>query len=96
MKAIVLAAGYATRLYPLTKNQPQPLLEVVGKTIFNHIVSKMDDVEELDEFFIVTNNKFTKHFESWKEQAEYKVKLSVINDGTLSNETRLGVLGDIQ
>lgn len=96
MKAIVLAAGYATRLYPVTKNQPKPLLKVGNKSILDHIVEKMDQVPELDEVFIVTNDKFSTHFEEWKQATDYRVKLTVINDGTLSNETRLGALGDIQ
>lgn len=96
MKAIVLAAGYATRLYPLTENQPKPLLEVGGKSIIDHIIEKMDKVHDLDEVFIVTNNKFHRHFEDWKEAPNYRVKLTIVNDGTLSNETRLGAIGDIQ
>lgn len=96
MKAIILAAGYATRLYPLTKNQPKPLLEVGGKSILDHIIEKMDQVEALDEVFIVTNEKFSAHFTDWSKQANYRVKLTVVNDGTLSNETRLGAIGDIQ
>lgn len=96
MKAIILAAGYATRLYPLTENQPKPLLKVGGKSILDHIVEKMDKVEELDEVFIVTNNKFATHFEEWKAESNYQLKLTIVNDGTLSNESRLGALGDIQ
>lgn len=96
MKAIVLAAGYVTRLYPLTKNQTKPLLKVGNKTILDHIVEKMNHVHVLDEVFILTNDKFTTHFEEWKQDADYQVQLTVINDGTLSNETRLGALGVIQ
>jgi len=100
MKAIVLAAGYATRLYPLTKNQPKPLLEVSGKAILDHIVEKMERVDVIDEIVIVTNDKFTMHFEEWKRSVEleekYRKKLTVVNDGTLTNDTRLGAIGDIQ
>lgn len=95
MKAIILAAGYATSLYPLTKNQPKPLLKVGNQTILDAIVEKMVAVEELDEIFIVTNDKFHTHFEVWSKDATYDIKLTVINDGTLSNEDRLGALGDI-
>ncbi|OYQ65186.1 nucleotidyltransferase family protein [Aerococcus sp. 1KP-2016] len=95
MKAIILAAGYATRLYPLTKNQPKPLLKVGNQTILDSIVEKMVAVEELDEIFIVTNDKFHTHFETWAKDSTYDIKLTVINDGTLSNEDRLGALGDI-
>lgn len=96
MKAIVLAAGYATRLYPLTKDRPKPLLEVTGKTILDHILEKMDKVAQIDEVIIVTNDKFTTHFEEWAKLASYSKTLTVVNDGTLTNETRLGAIGDIQ
>lgn len=96
MKAVVLAAGYATRLYPLTKDRPKPLLEVAGKTILDHIVEKMEKVEEINEVIIVTNHKFTTHFEEWAREAAYTKKLTVVNDGTMTNETRLGAIGDIQ
>lgn len=96
MKAIVLAAGYATRLYPLTKDRPKPLLEVAGKTILDYIVEKMDKVVQIDEVIIVTNEKFTTHFEQWARSTSYSKKLTVVNDGTLTNETRLGAIGDIQ
>lgn len=95
MKAIILAAGYATRLYPLTKNQPKPLLKVGDRTILDHIVAKMDQISQLDEIYIVTNAKFTGHFKKWVDQASYQTPLTVINDGTVSNGDRLGALGDI-
>lgn len=96
MKAILLGAGYATRLYPLTKDRAKPLLEVAGKTITDHIVEKIVQVPEVDEIIIVTNNKFAHQFEDWVEQANYDIKFTVVNDGTLSNDTRLGAIGDIQ
>lgn len=96
MKGLVLAAGYATRLYPLTKNTPKPLLEVAGKTILDYIVEKMDKVDAIDEIILVTNDKFTGHFEEWVEQADYDKKFTVVNDGTTTNDNRLGAIGDIQ
>ena len=96
MKGLVLAAGYATRLYPLTKNQPKPLLEIAGKSILDYIVEKMEKVEAIDEIIIVTNDKFTSHFEEWAKQSDYKKPLTVINDGTTTNDNRLGAIGDIQ
>lgn len=96
MKAIILAAGYATRLYPLTENVPKPLLEVAGKTILDFIVEKIDRVSEVDEVIIVTNDKFSGHFSEWNETSNYSKKITVVNDGTLTNETRLGAIGDIQ
>lgn len=96
MKGLVLAAGYATRLYPLTKNQPKPLLKVAGKSILDYIVEKMEKVEAIDEIIIVTNDKFTSHFEEWAKQSDYEKPLTVINDGTTTNDNRLGAIGDIQ
>ena len=93
MKGLVLAAGYATRLYPLTKNQPKPLLKVAGKSILDYIVEKMEKVEAIDEIIIVTNDKFTSHFEEWVKQSDYEKPLTVINDGTTTNDNRLGAIG---
>lgn len=96
MKGLVLAAGYATRLYPLTENTPKPLLEVAGKSILDHIVEKMDQVDAMDEIIIVTNEKFSSHFEEWAKNADYSKKFTVVNDGTTTNGNRLGAIGDIQ
>lgn len=96
MKALVLAAGYATRLYPLTENQPKPLLKVAGKSILDYIVEKIEKVEAIDEIIIVTNEKFTSHFEKWVEEANYSKPFTVVNDGTTTNDNRLGAIGDIQ
>lgn len=92
MKCIILAAGYATRLYPLTLNQPKPLLPVAGKSIIDWLV---DDVAELvDEFIVVSNHKFEEQFKDWSRGKQ--LKISIIDDGTISNETRLGAVKDIQ
>lgn len=96
MKAIILSAGYATRLYPLTKNQPKSLLKVGNKTILDSIVEKLVAVEVLDEIHIVYNDKFHEYFENWVDQANYEIKMTVINDGILSNDDRPGALGDTQ
>lgn len=90
-----MAAGYATRLYPLTENQPKPLLKVAGKPIVEHIIEKMRGVEELDEIFIVTNHRFYDHFRIWLNHYEYSKKITIVDDGTLTNDDRLGAVGDI-
>ncbi len=99
MKAILLCAGYATRLHPLTKDKPKHLLEVGGKPILEHILERVGEVGEVDEVFLVSNAKFFFHFLEWAKKYGEKYpsakKISVINDGTESNETRLGALGDI-
>ena len=93
MKCIILAAGYATRLYPLTENFPKPLLPVGGKPILDWLISDMDSSGDIDEYTVVSNHKFIEHFNSWAEKSEYNIK--VVDDGTLSNETRLGAVNDI-
>ena len=95
IKAIVLCAGYATRLYPLTENQPKPLLCVGDKPIVEHIVDKISKIEEIDEIFVVTNHKFHPMFQNWLRNCNYKKKIKIINDGTLKNEDRLGAVGDL-
>src|SRR5690625_1132487 len=96
MKAIILAAGYATRLFPLTKNRAKPLLEVGGKTILDHIMEKVEKVAEIDEVFLVTNNKFSQSFIDWRDAYHGDKPIKVINDQTLSNEDRLGAIADMQ
>lgn len=92
MKCIILAAGYATRLYPLTQNFPKPLLKIREKTILDWLV---DDVSPLiDEFIVVSNHKFADRFQTWA--AEKEEKITVLDDGTQSNDTRLGAVKDIQ
>ncbi len=96
MKALILAAGYATRLYPLTLNKPKPLLKVGSKTITDRLAEKIESIKEIDEFYIVTNQKFASHFEDWAESSSYKKRIRVINDRTLTNEARLGATGDME
>lgn len=92
MKCILLAAGYATRLYPLTENFPKPLLKVGEKTILDWL---MDDVKELvDEFIVISNHKFAGHFQAWADA--HMLPITVVDDGTSTNETRLGAVKDIQ
>jgi len=95
MKALILAAGYATRLYPLTQNQPKPLLEVGGKVILQHILEYLAPIKELQEIMIVTNHRFYDSFKVWLNHYTSAQKIKLIDDGTLSNDDRLGAVGDI-
>src|SRR3990167_4659761 len=95
MEAIILAAGYATRLYPLTKDTPKPLLKISQKPIIEHIIKKLEKIDGVNKIFIVTNNKFEQHFKAWLKDFEAAKPIEVINDGTKSNEDRLGALGDV-
>lgn len=94
MKCLILAAGYATRLYPLTENFPKPLLEVQGKTILDWLIDDMDRTGEIDEYIVISNHKFAEHFNLWAEKKSQKI--TVVDDGTSTNETRLGAVCDIQ
>lgn len=89
MKCVILAAGYATRMYPLTENFPKPLLEVGGKPILDWLVDDLSP--DVEEFVVITNHKYAEHFRAW---AEGKPAV-VVDDGTITNETRLGAVRDI-
>lgn len=94
MKCLILAAGYATRLYPLTENFPKPLLKVGEKTILDWLVDDIDTANIVDEYVVISNHKFANHFEDWAKTKKQKV--TVVDDGTETNETRLGAVKDIQ
>ena len=96
MKAYVLAAGYATRMYPLTLDVPKALLEVGGSPILTHIMRRLRALEGLTEIVIVTNGQFFAQFERWREGQEPWVPVTVLNDGTTSHESRLGAIGDLR
>ena len=95
MKLLILAAGYGTRLYPLTKDKAKPLLEVGEKAIIEHILDKIADIDDITEIFIVTNNKFYTDFVDWSKTIKFKMPIKIINDQTMTNEDRLGAIGDI-
>lgn len=94
MKCLILAAGYATRLYPLTENFPKPLLKVGDKTILDWLIDDIDESGLVDEYVVISNHKYACHFDEWSKTKSPKV--TVVNDGTESNETRLGAVKDIQ
>lgn len=114
MKCLILAAGYATRLYPLTENFPKPLLDVAGKPILNWLIEDLEQCGEIDEYIVVSNHKFADIFRVWAsgkavgpngharppvgharlDRASHPI--TIIDDGTSTNETRLGAVRDIQ
>ena len=94
MKCLILAAGYATRLYPLTENFPKPLLKVGEKTILDWLIDDIDTLGLVDEYVVISNHKYAHHFDEWA--AEKAQKITVVDDGTSTNETRLGAVKDIQ
>lgn len=95
MKCLFLAAGYATRLYPLTENFPKPLLEVAGKPILDWLIDDMAQTGLVDEYIVISNHKFAQIFRDWAAR-HTAVTIRVIDDGTMTNETRLGAVRDIQ
>lgn len=95
MKTIVLAAGYATRLYPLTKDYPKPLLEIGHNTILGRMLDDIDTIPEIDEHIIVTNGKFASIFECWADKRKGPKPVTVLSDDTFTNETRLGAVKDL-
>ena len=92
MKCLILAAGYATRLYPLTENFPKPLLKVGEKTILDWLIEDIDRAGVVDEYVVISNHKFAGIFEEWAKGK----RVTVLDDGTSTNETRLGAVRDIQ
>lgn len=95
MKALILAAGYAVRLWPLTANNPKPLLEIGKRKIIDRILDKVAAVKGVESIYIITNDKFFKNFGDWLKGSGCRRKVSLVNDGSTSNETRLGAIKDL-
>lgn len=98
MKVIILAAGYATRLYPLTLNQPKPLLPVAGKPMIEYVLDNLSPIGGIDRIYVVTNAKFAGHFQKWAD--EYgtrgsKLNFTIVNDNSTDDTNKLGAIGDI-
>ena len=94
MKALILAAGYATRLYPLTLDRPKALLPVGGKPMLDHLMEQLEQVEGLDEVYVVTNSKFAEAFREWAA-VRSGLPLRIIDDGTVDDDSKLGAIGDL-
>ena len=95
MKTIVIAAGYATRLGELTKNFPKPLLKIGERSILERMLDDIDTIPDIDEHIIITNHKFAHIFEEWKKDKHYTKPITIIDDGTETNDTRLGAVCDL-
>ena len=99
MKLVILAAGYATRLYPLTLNQPKPLLAVAGKPMLEHVLDNISTIREIDHAYVVTNAKFVTHFEKWAEgyrRPNLNFGFTIVNDKSTDDSNKLGAIGDLQ
>lgn len=95
MKNIVIAAGYATRLGELTRNFPKPLLQIGQATILGRMLDDIDRIDDIDEHIIITNHRFAHMFEEWAAEQRYTKPVTVVDDGTSTNETRLGAVCDL-
>jgi glucose-1-phosphate thymidylyltransferase len=98
MKLIILAAGYATRLYPLTLNQPKPLLPVAGKPMLEHVIDNLNTIDAIDHAYIVTNTKFVDHFQRWADGYKHPnltFAFTIVNDGSTDDSNKLGAIGDM-
>src|SRR5213079_1546662 len=98
MKVIILAAGYATRLYPLTLTQPKPLLPVAGKPMIEYVLDNLAPIGRLDRIYVVTNAKFAVHFQKWADHyraTKAKLDFTIVNDGSTYDTNKLGAIGDL-
>lgn len=95
MKIILLCAGYATRLKPLTDHTPKPLLPVGSKPMMEWILDRVKLVNEVESVYVVSNHKFAEHFQLWAKSAKYPWPIHVVDDQTTTNENRLGAIGDL-
>lgn len=98
MNILILAAGYATRLYPLTETKPKPLLEVAGKPMIEWVIDNLAPIPNIDRVFIITNNKFAETFSTWAsdyKKGHPKIELTIVNDGSTSDANKLGAIGAI-
>lgn len=96
MKSIILAAGYATRLYPLTLNKPKALLPIANKPIIDYISEELVTIPVMNEIIVVSNHLFIDQFHNWVESASYSIPIHLIDDGSTSDQNKLGAIGDIQ
>ncbi|PYK59312.1 MAG: nucleoside-diphosphate-sugar pyrophosphorylase, partial [Verrucomicrobia bacterium] len=98
MKVVLLAAGYATRLYPLTLAQPKPLLTVAGKPMIEYVLDNLAPVGGIERVYVVTNAKFAGHFQKWADvyrATKSNLGLTIVNDGSTDDTNKLGAIGDL-
>src|SRR3954463_4288091 len=98
MRVIILAAGYATRLYPLTLTQPKPLLPVAGKPMIEYVLDNLAPIGGLDRIYVVTNAKFATHFQKWADGYQInkrRLDFTIVNDSSTDDSNKLGAIGDL-
>src|SRR5580698_1143186 len=98
MKVLILAVGYATRLYPLTLTQPKPLLDVAGQPMIDYVLDNLAPIGDIDCVYVVTNAKFAGQFQKWADEyraTKSKLNFKIINDGSTDDSNKLGAIGDM-
>ena len=98
MKVVILAAGYATRLYPLTLTQPKPLLPVAGKPMIDYVLDNLTPIDGIDRVYVATNAKFAGHFQKWADHYgtnKTGLAFTIVNDGSTDDSNKLGAIGDL-
>jgi glucose-1-phosphate thymidylyltransferase len=98
MKVVILAAGYATRLYPLTLTHPKPLLPVAGKPMIEYVLDNLAPIGGLERVYVVTNAKFAAPFQQWADGyhgTKSKLDFTIVNDGSTDESNKLGAIGDL-
>ncbi len=95
MHAVVLAGGFAKRLWPLTKDMPKPLLSVGGRPIIEYILDKLSEIDELDKIFISVNSKFEPHFREWLHGSDFSKSIEIVPEPSTSEEEKLGAVGSL-
>jgi glucose-1-phosphate thymidylyltransferase len=98
MRLIILAAGYATRLYPLTRTQPKPLLPVAGKPMIEYVLDNLAPISGIDRIYVVTNAKFARHFQQWADRyraTRARLEFTIVDDGSTDDANKLGAIGDL-
>ena len=96
MRLLILAAGYAVRLQPLTLNTPKPLLPIGGKSMIDRILAKTESIKNIDAIHVVSNHKFIQNFVGWKSSRKDASRIFLVDDGTMTNDTRLGAIRDME
>src|SRR5213083_3156144 len=99
MKIVILAAGYATRLYPLTLTQPKPLLPVAGQPMIDYVLDNLAPIGGIGRVYVVTNAKFAGHFQKWADgyrARKSKLDFTIVNDGSTDDTNKLGAIGDLR
>ncbi len=96
MKAVILCAGFGSKLYPITDDRPKQLLPVGDRPILDRIVDRLHPIHQLDQVYVVTNERFYPHFQSWFDEQEHELDLELVNDGSSTQSERLGAIRDIE